>query len=135
MLSQLAIIKSAAAQMAAAADKAVRAKAKIHSPSRVAEGLGEYWGEGYENGLLGMVHRVWDAAENLVAIPQIASPVLAGGYNGELSADYEYSRNARYTIQVPLSVDGREFAKAEAVYMQDELDRKQMRENRKRGKV
>lgn len=135
MLSQLAVIKRAAAQMAAAADKAVRAKAMIHSPSRVAEGLGEYWGEGYEKGLLGMVGNIWDAAENLVAIPQIASPAFVGGYNGELSADYEYSRNARYTIQVPLNIDGREFAKAEAVYMQDELDRKQTRENRKRGKV
>lgn len=135
MLSQLAVIKRAAAQMAAAADKAVRAKAMIHSPSRVAEGLGEYWGEGYEKGLLGMVNNIWDAAENLVAIPQIASPAFAGGYNGELSADYEYSRNAKYTIYVPLSVDGREFARAEASYVQDELDRQQMRENRKRGKV
>lgn len=135
MLSQLAIIKRAAAQMVAAADKAVQAKAKIHSPSKLFYSEGDYCVDGFVNSLKDGAKRVWDAAENLVAIPQIASPVLAGSYNGELSADYEYSRNAKYTIYVPLSVDGREFARAEATYVQDELDRQQMRENRKRGKV
>ena len=135
MQSQLSAIRSAAAAMAAAAEKAVRAKAKIHSPSKVADELGSYWGEGYAGGLLGMVKEVWKAAEELVAIPQVATPNLAMAYGGELSADYDYYRNAQYTIQVPLSIDGREFAKAEATYMQDELDKKQTRDSRKLGKA
>lgn len=135
MLSCLNMIRNAASQMAAAADKAVRAKAKISSPSKVADKLGSWWGEGYETGLLGMVKNVWDAAEKLVSIPAVATPDLAMAYSGELSADYDYYRNAEYKIVVPLSVDGKEFAKAEASYMQDELDRRQSRSDRKHGKI
>jgi hypothetical protein len=135
MRSQLAAIRSAAAQMAAAADAAVRAKAKIHSPSRVADSLGAYWGEGYIEGLESMLSKAWRIAEEFVAIPQVATPVLAGGFSGELNSDYEYSSNAQFTIEVPLSIDGREFAKAEAEYMQEEINRKDMRANRKLGRV
>lgn len=135
MRSQLAAIRSAAAQMAAAADKAVRAKAKIHSPSRVADSLGAYWGEGYIEGLESMLSKAWRIAEEFVAIPQVATPALAGGYSGELYSDYEYSNNAQFRIEVPLNIDGREFAKAEADYMQDELNKKELRANRKLGRV
>ena len=135
MRSQLGAIRSAAAQMAAAADAAVRAKAKIHSPSRVADSLGAYWGEGYIEGLKSMLSKAWRIAEEFVAIPQVATPVLAGGFNGELNSDYEYNSNAQFRIEVPLSIDGREFAKAEADYMQDELNKKDLRANRKLGRV
>ena len=135
MRSQLAAIRSAAAQMAAAADAAVRAKAKIHSPSRVADSLGAYWGEGYIEGLESMLSKAWRIAEEFVAIPQVATPVLAGGFSGELNSDYEYSSNAQFRIEVPLSIDGREFAKAEVDYMQEEINRKDMRANRKLGRV
>lgn len=134
MLSQLATIQSAAARMAAAADKAVRAKAKIHSPSRVAEGLGSYWGEGYVNGLLNMVQDAWRAAQELVSIPSVATPNLALAYGGEMSADYDYFRNSEYTIDVPLSIDGKVVARATAKYTQEELDKNQTRESRKHGK-
>lgn len=132
MMSQLARIKSAAAQMAAAADKAVRAKAKISSPSKVSDKLGGWWGEGFANGIESMKNKVASVAQNLVSIPNLSAPGLA--YSGELSADYSYSRNASYSIEVPLAVDGREFARATVTYTQDELDRNQMRENRKKGK-
>lgn len=135
MRSQLGAIRSAANQMAAAADKAVRAKAKIHSPSRVAEKLGTYWGEGYADGLANMFNKVWDMAEQLVNVPQVMTPALVGAYSGELSSDYEYNREVHYTIKVPLSIDGREFAKATAEPIQDELNTRQKREDRKRGKV
>ena len=135
MQSQLGIIRYAASQMAIAADKAVRAKAKIHSPSRIAEKLGNYWGGGFAGGILDMAKKVWNAAKNLVAIPEVATPQLAGAFGGELLADYDYYRNAEYVIEVPLSVDGREFAKATVNYTQDELNKKQLRNNRKRGKV
>lgn len=135
MRSQLRAIRSAAEQMAIAADKAVRAKAKIHSPSRIAEKLGNYWGGGFAGGIADMAKDVWNAAKNLVAIPEVATPQLAGAFGGELSADYDYFRNAEYVIEVPLSVDGREFAKATANYTQDELNRRQIRNNRKHGKV
>ena len=135
MLSCLGVIQSAATKMAAAADKAVRAKAKISSPSKVADKLGSWWGEGYETGLLGMVKNVWDAAEKLVSVPTVATPDIAMAYSGELAADYDYYRNSEYNVVVPLSVDGKEFARAEASYMQDELDRMQSRNDRKQGRL
>ena len=137
MRSQLGAIQSAANKMVAAADKAIRAKAKIHSPAKLTDGLGSFFGQGWVNGILGMVKAAQNAAQKLVSIPTVDTPNLAfaGSYNGELSSDYDYYRNADYTIEVPLSIDGRKVAKATASYTQDELDKKQNRSSRKRGKV
>jgi hypothetical protein len=74
-------------------------------------------------------------AEQLVSIPEIKAPELAYAYEGEMAADYEYYRNAEYKIVVPFNIDGKEFARAEASYMQNELDKKAQRESRKLGKA
>ena len=135
MMSQMAAIEAAAARMAAAAEKAIAAKAQIASPSKVTTALGEYYGEGWVIGIKSMIKDSWKAAENLVTIPKVNTPALAGAYSGEMSAEYSYSSNAEYIIVVPLSVDGKEVARATAVCMQDELNKRMTRENRKRGKV
>lgn len=133
MRSMLGVIRSAASQMAAAADKAIRAKAKIHSPSKVSTESGEFFGEGWVKGVLSKVKDALAAAEELVSMPKVATPDLAMAYSGELSADYDYYRKSEYVIEVPLSVDGKEFARATASYTQDEIDRRQHRNNRKHG--
>ena len=135
MLSCLGIVQSAAAKLAAAADKAVKAKAKIHSPSKVADKLGQYWGEGLAGGISDMSRDVWNAAKELISLPAIQTPTLAMAYAGEMNAEYDYYRQSDYTIEVPLAVDGKEFARATASYTQDELDKRQVRDNRKHGKV
>ena len=135
MLSCLGIIRNAAAQMAAAADAAVRAKAKIHSPSRVADKLGGYWGSGLAGGMLGKVKEVWNAAEKLISIPAIQTPDLQLAYAGDMSADYEYYRNTEYTIVVPVEIDGKEVARTTAPYTEEELNKRQRREQRKHGKA
>lgn len=135
MRSQLSVIRSAAAAMAVAADKAVRAKAKIHSPSRVSKKDGSYWGEGWIVGIKDKVKDAWRVAEKLVSFPTAATPDLTMAYNGELSSDYSYTGNAEYRFVIPFSIDGREFARAEASYMQEELNKKETRENRKHGRV
>ena len=135
MLSCLGTIQSAAAKMAAAADKAVRAKAKIHSPSKVSTDAGEYFAEGWVNGIVSKMQDVWAAAEKLVTLPALSTPSVAMAYSGELSSDYEYSRSAEYTIEVPLTVDGKEFARATATYTQEEIDKKQARNDRKHGRI
>lgn len=134
MLSQLGTIENAANRMVAAANKAIVAKAQIHSPSKLTDELGTYYGEGFVNGVLGMVRKAWNAAEQLVSAP---SPRLAfaGGYSGGLSAEYDYSRTAEYNITVISELDGREIAKGTSNYMQDEMNRKQTRESRKQGRV
>lgn len=135
MLSMLGVIQSAASKMAAAADKAIRAKAKIHSPSKISTEDGEDYGQGWVNGILSKAKEAWNAAEKLVSMPTVATPDLAMAYSGELSSDYDYYRQSEYTIEVPLSVDGREFARATASYTQDELDKKQARNSRKHGVI
>lgn len=133
MLSCLGVIRSAAAQMAAAADEAVKAKAKIHSPSKVSEDSGEDYGQGWINGIMSKVKAAWAAAERLVQIPDVSTPNLAFAYSGEMSSEYDYYRNREYSFEIPVVVDGREVARATASYTQEEIDRRQSRESRKHG--
>lgn len=136
MRSQLGAVQSVAAQLAAAAEKAIRAKAKIHSPSKVSKKLGIYWGEGFGNGIDYMRDFVRTASEKLVNIPNVHGPKmqLAGMYGlGDLSDDYSYTKNTRFTINVPLKINGKEFARATADDMQEEQNRRQTRNRRKQG--
>lgn len=112
--SQVGAVQTAAAQLAAAADAAIRAKAKIGSPSKVADEDGVWIGKGLVNGLKSMYSKVWDVSEKLFEIPsRLAGPNLAfGGANATLRDDYSYYHNAELTINVPLDINGREFAKA-----------------------
>ena len=135
MRSCLGQIRSAANEMVKAANKAIKAKAKIHSPSRVTMAFGEYYGEGYELGILGMVRDAKRAAEKLISVPTASVPTLAMAYEGGLSSEYDYYRQNDYTIEVPLTVDGREVARATAKYSQEELNKRTTRDNRKKGKV
>lgn len=128
MLSTLGLVKSAAAQLASAADEAIQAKAKIGSPSKVQEENGEWFGQGLANGILNKVKTVKKAADKLMFIPKRSQPQrsLAGyGDSGYLSDDYEYYRNEKYTIIVPLQAEGREIARASATYTQEELEKKE----------
>ena len=135
MLSQLSVVTAAANKLAEQADKAVRAKAKIKSPSRVADKLGSYWGEGFANGIADMAREVWAEAQNLVEIPNIATPNLAYAYAGELSSEYEYTRSYEYNITVVSEMDGKKVGEGCATYVSDSINRQQTRANRKRGKA
>lgn len=113
MRSQLGTVRAVAAQLAAAADEAIRAKAKIGSSSKVADKNGMWIGQGLVNGIEGMYSKVHKAAYGLFDIPQLSNPKLAfAGVNASLSDDYSYYHDVHYTIEVPLDVNGREFAKA-----------------------
>lgn len=113
MRSQLGTVRAVAAQLAAAADEAIRAKAKIGSPSKVADKNGMWIGQGLVNGIEGMYGKVHKAAYGLFDIPQLSNPKMAfAGINASLSDDYSYYHDVHYTIEVPLDVNGREIAKA-----------------------
>ena len=139
MASQLGRVRSIAAQLAAAAAAAIRAKAQIHSPSRVTARLGAYFGEGFADGIEAMSRDVRKAAERLIAIPSLETvgDIRLSGTNMSLNDEHSYSSdiNARYTIVVPVEIDGRETARATAKYTQDELEKISRRENRRKGKV
>lgn len=135
MRSCLGQIRSAAAQMVSAANQAVRAKAMIHSPSRLFKKNGIYIGEGQEEGILSKVKDVWRATKKLVQLPNVELPEMRLAYAGGLPDEYEYTRNNVYTIIVPVEFDGKEIAKVIAPYTETELNKRQKHEDRKRGRV
>lgn len=138
MASQIGYVRSVAAQLASAAEAAIRAKARIHSPSKVTDKLGGYYGIGWVNGILDKVRMAKQAAEKLVNIPKLVPAVDMGlsgySFNDQLNDEYCYgSGGAVYTIYVPVELDGREMAKATATYTQEELEKIDTRNRRKKG--
>ena len=136
MSSTLGYIRSVAAQMAAAADAAVRAKAKIHSPSRVFAGLGVYVGEGFALGIESMSRKVTEATQSIVEIPTLYTDMrmrASGALDSELSGDYSYNRNVTYTIVVPVEYNGREAARVTAEFTQKDLERRESMKLRLKG--
>lgn len=136
MSSTLGYIRSVAAQMAAAADAAVRAKAKIHSPSRVFAGLGVYVGKGFALGIESMSRKVAEATQSIVEIPTLYTDMrmrASGALDSELSGDYSYNRNVTYTIVVPVEYNGREAARVTAEFTQKDLERRESMKMRLKG--
>lgn len=136
MESTLGYIRSVAVQMAAAAEAAVRAKAKIHSPSRVFAGLGVYVGEGFALGIESMSRKVTEATQSIVEIPTLSTDMrmrASGALDSELSGDYSYNRNVTYTIVVPVEYNGREAARVTAEFTQKDLERRESMKLRLKG--
>lgn len=137
MASQVGRVRSVAAQLAAAAEAAIRAKAQIHSPSKVADKLGSYFGEGWVNGISDRVTDAKKVAWKLVDIPDLVPvPEIGAGLRigiEDLNDNYDYTRNETYTIYVPVEVDGRQVAKATAKYTKEEIEQQQKRDLRKKG--
>lgn len=136
MSATLGYIRSVAAQMAAAADAAVRAKAKIHSPSRVFAGLGAYVGEGFALGIESMSRKVAEATQNIVEIPTLSTDMrmrASGALDSEISGDYSYNRNTTYTIVVPVEYNGREAARVTTEFTQKELESRESMRMRLKG--
>lgn len=138
MAATLGYVQSVASQLAAAADAAVRAKAKIHSPSRVFMQLGSYIGEGFAAGISATEGLVRKNSEDMVAIPNVnhLSDLTIDKYRtgrAELSSEYSYRENTTYEIVVVSELDGKEIAKATAVYTQDELEKLEKRKMRRQG--
>lgn len=137
MASQVGRVRSVAAQLAAAAEAAIVAKAKIGSPSKVTHKLGGYFGEGWVNGISDRVTDAKKAVWKLVDIPDLVPvPEIGAGLRigiEDLNDDYDYTRNETYTIYVPVEVDGRQVAKATAKYTKEEIEQQQKRDLRKKG--
>ena len=113
--------------MASRLPKAVKAVLGIGSPSKVMRELGIFTGEGFVLGIESMSRQVERASNNLVAIPRAS----AMGFSGDMA--YEYGTTADYRIEVPLFINGREFAKATATDMQTVMNQNETRQNRMRG--
>lgn len=119
-------VRAAAASLAAAADAAIQAKAKIGSPSKVQYKNGIWWAQGLVNGMKAMKAKVKEVASDILYMPNMLQPNLSySGMTTSLNSDYTYSMSGEYVIEVPLEIDGREMARATAKYDQAELARSQ----------
>lgn len=127
-------VRSAAASLAAAADAAIQAKAKIGSPSKVTRKDGMWIGKGFVLGLESMYSDVKRASEDLLYLPMLDAPKMAfGGIVSDMNPDYEYTNNTHLTIETPLYINDREFARATYRANQNEFDRHSKFNERLRG--
>ncbi len=127
-------VRAAAASLAAAADAAIQAKAKIGSPSKVQYKNGIWWAQGLVNGMKAMKTKVKEVASDILYMPNMLQPNLSySGMTTSLNSDYMYSMSGEYIIEVPLEIDGREMARATAKYDQAELARSQKFDKTLRG--
>lgn len=127
-------VRAAAASLAAAADAAIQAKAKIGSPSKVTRKDGMWIGKGLVIGLESMYSDVKRASEDLLYLPMLDAPKMAfGGIVSDLNTEYDYTNNAQLTIETPLYINDREFARATYRANQNEFDRHSKFNERLRG--
>lgn len=128
-------VKKAAKKTASTVPKTTKKKLKVHSPSRVMDSIAKYTVLGFVNRLESAKKNVQAAMQDIIDVPAQMAPAFAGDFAGELSRDYEYYTKAEYTVNVPLEINGKEFARATAQDTMEEQNRLQRRNNRKNGKV
>lgn len=109
--------------------KAVKKVLGIASPSKVFAQIGEYTGEGFAIGIERSYRQVQSAMGGLYSL----QPAGALGGTMSLSDDYAYNVSARYEVVVPVTLNGREIARATAGDMQTALNQREQRANRKVG--
>lgn len=127
-------VRAAAASLASAADAAIQAKAKIGSPSKVTKKDGMWIGKGLVLGLESMYSDVKRASEDLLYFPMMNAPKMAfGGIVSDLNTEYDYTNNAELTIETPLYINDREFARATYRANQSEFDKHSKFNERLRG--
>ena len=127
-------VRAAAASLASAADAAIQAKAKIGSPSKVTKKDGMWIGKGLVLGLESMYSDVKRASEVLLYFPMMNAPKMAfGGIVSDLNSEYDYTNNAELTIETPLYINDREFARATYRANQSEFDKHSKFNERLRG--
>ena len=90
--------------------------------------------EGYVLGLESMYSAVKRASEKLLYLPLMIAPKMAfGGVVSDMNAEYDYTSNAQLTVETPLYINDREFARATYRANQNEINRNSKLNERLRG--
>ena len=100
--------------------------------------FGQHIGEGWTQDIISMARNAKKSMEELIAIPSLPdvptpSRSGAGGGNWELSEDYSYTRNAKYTIVVPVYLEGKEVSRITAPFMEGDLKKREKVNNKING--
>ncbi len=108
----------------------------VASMSDQAQRVGGNIPDGLSRGIANGYRAVRRATERMIDMPNLATRRLAlAGADMALEEDYNYSADARYTIVVPVEIDGREAARVTAKYTKAELERMEVRDKRRQGKT
>lgn len=124
--SVIAKVKALAAKLPDAVKKVLG----IASPSKVMKRLGKYTGEGFAIGIEKSFKQVQTAWGGLYSMQPAGA---LGGVNATLSDAYDYNVSARYEVVVPVTLNGREIARASANDMQTAINQLEQRASRKVG--
>lgn len=136
MRSTLGEVQAVATQLAAAAEKAVRAKAQIHSPSRVAAKLGRFWGVGLSDGITEMYGKVKRTAGDMIdmiSAPSVPAFAEIGSYSfgaNALNDDYSYNQTVYVNAEVTSVMDGKKVGYGSAKYVQEKNEKDEKIRNR-----
>lgn len=106
---------AAAANLASAAASAIGRFLKVGSPSRLMYDIGEFTGIGFVNALKDSVSSVRETARQMAqaAVPDVSRVSAAMAQTGgTLSTSCSYGFRDQITVDVPLYINGREFARA-----------------------
>lgn len=127
MASTLGRVSAIATRLAQEAEKATRAAAEVHSPSRVFMAIGNYIGEGFAIGIEQTERMVRKATESIVNIPNAQALDGYGfrmdGVSNVNSTTYDFNSNQNFTFNSTLTLDGRTLAKASNRYTEEELNK------------
>lgn len=140
MYGALSEVRAAASALVAEADRAIRAKAMIHSPAKLTEGDGEYFGEGF---VVGVEKKIKDAMAIGEKMVQRTADVITGAaprfaYRSSgfgLHDDYNYAPTVYVNAEVTSVMDGREVGYGSARYVQEKNDFDNKRKDRIGGRV
>lgn len=146
----------AAANMAKSALNAAKSALGIHSPSRVMKKeVGYYTVAGLAVGILDNLKLVTDAAKQLAgaAVPDTPTVDFEASYDASnldnfiagtkklqsnlqaaVSSQVNYTEQKRFTVEVPVNLDGQEVARITAEPMESELAKRSQRTNRIYGR-
>lgn len=111
-------MNAAVSAMVQSATRKIRSLLSIHSPSKVTEGFGAYFGEGFARGILGSADEVGRAAGRLseTALNGLSAQSLpfegaAGDAEGIARAAVERALEG-VSVTIPISVDGMKLGEA-----------------------
>lgn len=114
-------VRAAAAHLASIAAEASRKALDEHSPSKVFRKIGEFAGQGMAIGIRSMAQDVEKAADQMIAVPEMAIASL----DGFTLPDGSFEQSSRdVLIEVPIELDSRIIAKGTAAFVKEELDRR-----------
>lgn len=133
MYSSLGAVRAAANALVAEANRAIQAKAQIHSPARLFMPSGAYMTEGVGVGMESRFSWLRKVAQKMVQIPDLPNFNLNHMGSVRLHDDYDYRPVVYVRAEVTSIMDNREVGYGTAEYVQEKNEFEEKRRTRLKG--